>query len=348
MTIDALNRVMLDNRLDVHFEYSVKEGNISSNLDQGAAEKVCQILKENKIGAEIVKGDGKNVKVIVRREAIPSSSSTEQVGQDVSDLGVSTIKDPVIKDNAGFRKAFSWPNSNGRKFPSIPDQSKVPYKEKNPQFDEKWKGLASRMQGGGRSVYATPDAYILRAQILLDRFLDKNPQFMNKEFQDLHPALMFQALSTTFKVEEDLAIWNLDHAQMLTSGLTSYINPRTIRRDIDSMEQLFLKGVEWNVNTNPSIEADMNTHLLERPLPDGGTTELLADAKTGAFVIQKKDDHYVMDVKTGDGEVVSHEFTFDAEENAVEKLPDSSAEKGRSAESLFALMNQFGGTELIR
>lgn len=363
MTIDVLNRVMSDNNLSIRFEQNPKEGNISkTTLDQQSAEKVCEILRQNKIGSKIIKGPGTQVKVAVPRDSIQAASSSALIGQDVSKLGVSTVKNPPISDKEAFKSAFSWKNAN-RPVSPLKAGDKVSYSHNGtPLFDRKWSPFTAQLISK-ESVYDFPDDYHKKAQVLLNRFLEKNPDFKTEEYKDTHPALMLAALNLTIKTEEELAVWNVDFADVLARDI---IDPaggeqeairtiKTIRKDLDSMEQIFLKGIEWNIQCELPIKEEMQSFILEPPVEEAKIEAFFADKPAGSFVIQEKDDTYIVSIKSDNGQVESHAFTFDDKRNPVEiSAPSAAASSSSSSapplkrESVISLVSDWGGKILVK
>ena len=347
MSLPIINKVMSENSLNVQFESFKKEGNLTNTtLDRATAQKVCQVLRENGIGAKIINehGAGSGVRVTVPRSSIAATSSAA-IGKDVSDLAVHQAKGPTITDDAAFRKTFSWPNAS-RSGQAVNDNAfptKISYKQRMPQYDNKdWNPFIDRLLGGATTTYSKPEVYINCAQVLLNRFLDNNPQFLDESFQDLHPTLMFQALATTIKVEEDVPVWNSDFAACVNQR----INPIEIRNDIHAMESMFLRGIEWNIHADIPVEEDMKSMILQDPVAQDAVKLLLEDKPVGAYIIQGEDDHYIVEIKTGDDQFATHRFTFGDTGNPMELLGDDNSIP-KTAYDVDALISQWGGRNLI-
>lgn len=258
MSLANINQIMSDNKIDIAFkEYGISERITDIPVSKITANKICQLLQTVGFAVKTQK-KGCQLNIIVSRSSI-TPSETHSPEKDIHALSIMKEKSSPVS----FKKAFSWTTTlNNKKtkemvFAHVPLSTAISYNDEGfPQFDDRWnpfilKVVRSAVENSINAFPAYTDekglikaqVYSEHAQILLNRFLNKNPIFKDSKYFSIHQALMIQAIATAIKYTEDHCVFNSDIAQSLNSKLH-----RHLIKDLKCMELLFLQGIEGDVS----------------------------------------------------------------------------------------------------
>lgn len=186
---------------------------------------------------------------------------------------------------------------------------------KGPLFDAKWNTLALRYFDSKAILY-TPKMYLDRAQILLDRFFTKNPSLLQDSHKALHPNIMLLTLHITFKITEDLLVWNIDQLGFLNDVADSELTLGD-RQVFNRMELAYLSACNYELEIHSSPLAVLQAQLFKRAVSDQDLFTLLQPKLPGDFLIYSEADFYVLAVKivqpTDKETIVCHPFFMNKE-----------------------------------
>lgn len=221
-----------------------------------------------------------------------------------------------IKNSAPSKEKIKKP-THAPHYPTVFSQNtykRVPAKDQivydntttpsRPLFDTKWiSHLACYFQEP--CTFRSPKFYLLHAQVLLDRFFEKNPSLACETNRALHPNIMLMALHLTFKKQEDLAIWNIDNLDFLLGKAASNVTTQD-RQEFNQMERAYLIACKHELHTEIDPKDELHTILYKYHVSDERLHAMLHSGRPGDFLIYAEGDHYILAVKNA--EVICYPF----------------------------------------